>query len=117
MNPQKIVLTLGYLSLILLAVYFVTGLLKIGGEGLSKLGYPNNFIREGFSDKDKEKRLEKFDKNIDKVLKNKQKELDKLDEEIDIDEYSEKIEELQGIEKEIFWLGNFCWYIIGNNFA
>ena len=48
------VLYLGYAALILIAIYFTYGILKISGEGLSILGYENNFIREGFSDKQKE---------------------------------------------------------------
>lgn len=96
------VLYLGYFALVLIGIYFTFGFLKISGEGLASLGYENNYIIEGMTDKTQEKRLEKFDKNIDKVLKKRQKDLDKLDEEIDIDEYKEKLEELQGIEKEIF---------------
>ena len=96
------VLYLGYFALVLIGIYFTFGFLKISGEGLARLGYENNYIIEGMSDKNQEKRLEKFDKNIDKVLKKRQKDLDKLNEEIDIDEYKEKLEELQGIEKEIF---------------
>jgi hypothetical protein len=102
MDKKKMVLYLGYFALVLIGIYFVFGFLKISGEGLARLGYENNYIIEGMSDKNQEKRLEKFDKNIDKVLKKRQKDLDKLDEEIDIDEYKEKLEELQGIEKEIF---------------
>ena len=48
------VLYLGYCALILIAIYFTYGILKISGEGLASLGYENNFIREGFSDKQKE---------------------------------------------------------------
>ena len=102
MDKEKMVLYLGYFALILIGIYFTFGFLKISGEGLASLGYENNYIIEGMTDKKQEKRLEKFDKNIDKVLKKRQKELDNLNEEIDIDEYKEKLEELQGIEKEIF---------------
>ena len=96
------VLYLGYFALVLIGIYFTFGFLKISGEGLASLGYENNYIIEGMTDKEQEKRLEKFDKNIDKVLKNRQKELDKLEEDIDTEEYKGKLEELQGIEKEIF---------------
>jgi len=102
MDKKKMVLYLGYFALVLIGIYFTFGFLKISGEGLARLGYENNYIIEGMSDKKQEKRLEKFDKNIDKVLKKRQKDLDNLNEEIDIDEYKEKLEELQGIEKEIF---------------
>ena len=102
MNKEKMVLYLGYAALVLIGIYFTFGFLKISGEGLASLGYENNYIIEGMTDKDQEKRMKTFDKNIDKALKNKQKELDKLEEEIDIADYKEKLEELQGIEKEIF---------------
>jgi len=102
MDKKKMVLYLGYFALVLIGIYFTFGFLKISGEGLARLGYENNYIIEGMTDKKQEKRLEKFDKNIDKVLKKRQKDLDNLNEEIDIDEYKEKLEELQGIEKEIF---------------
>lgn len=54
MDKEKMVLYLGYCALILIAIYFTYGILKISGEGLASLGYENNFIREGFSDKQKE---------------------------------------------------------------
>tara|TARA_B110000208_G_scaffold64234_1_gene83363 strand:+ start:677 stop:1123 length:447 start_codon:yes stop_codon:yes gene_type:complete len=101
MDKEKMVLYLGYFALVLIGIYFTFGFLKISGEGLASLGYENNYIIEGMTDKNQEKRLENFDKNIDKFLKKRQKDLDKLNEEIDIDEYKEKLEELQGIEKEI----------------
>ena len=48
------VLYLGYAALVLIGLYFIFGILQISGEGLAKLGYPNNFIREGFSDTEQE---------------------------------------------------------------
>ena len=52
MKTNQIISTLGCLTLIILAIYFVTGLLKIGGDGLSTLGskYDLNMI-EGFANK------------------------------------------------------------------
>ena len=69
MNPQKIVLTLGYLSLILLAVYFLTGLLKIGGEGLAKLGYTETFIEGMTNEERQEQKMERLSKSLDKTIK------------------------------------------------
>ena len=94
------VLYLGYFSLILIGIYFTFGFLKISGEGLASLGYENNYIIEGMTDKAKEKLSKTFGKNIDKRIKNQQKKLDDLD--IDIDDYKEKLEELKKIEKELF---------------
>ena len=110
------VLYLGYFALVLIGIYFVFGFLKISGEGLASMGYENNYIIEGMTDKDQEKILEKFDKNIDKVLKKRQKDLDKLNEEIDIGEYKEKLEELQRIEKEIFKKTFYSILVKGKNF-
>ena len=78
-----------------LGLYFTVGILKISGEGLAKLGYPNNFIREGFS----EKTEEVFQKKIDKILKQRES-FEKMDEGMreqinginDMDGYSELID-------------------------
>ena len=89
------VLYLGYAALVLIALYFTVGILKISGEGLAKLGYPNNFIREGFS----EKTEEVFQKKIDKILKQRES-FEKMDEGMreqinginDMDGYSELVD-------------------------
>ena len=89
------VLYLGYFALILIGIYFTFGFLKISGEGLASLGYENNFIQEGFSDKD----LDKKEKKIKKLLKNKEfleTQISKNEEQIDaindIPEYQEMLE-------------------------
>ena len=95
MKKETMVLYLGYAALALIGLYFTVGILKISGEGLAKLGYPNNFIREGFS----EKAEEVFQKKIDKILKQREA-LEKMDEAAreqinginDIDGYSELID-------------------------
>ena len=89
------VLYLGYAALALIGLYFTVGILKISGEGLAKLGYPNNFIREGFS----EKTEEVFQKKIDKIIKQRES-FEKMDEGMreqinginDMDGYSELID-------------------------
>jgi len=95
MKKEKMVLYLGYAALALIGLYFTVGILKISGEGLAKLGYPNNFIREGFS----EKTEEIFQKKIDKILKQRET-FEKMDEGMreqinginDMDGYSELID-------------------------
>ena len=95
MKKEKMVLYLGYAALALIGLYFTVGILKISGEGLAKLGYPNNFIREGFS----EKTEEVFQKKIDKILKQRES-FEKMDEGMreqinginDMDGYSELID-------------------------
>ena len=65
MQTNKIISTLGCLALLLLAIYFVYGLLKIGGEGLGSLGFPEKVV-EGMSDRAREKYLERLDNEIEK---------------------------------------------------
>ena len=77
MNKEKMVLYLGYAALVLIGLYFTVGILKISGEGLAKLGYPNNFIREGFSDKQKEEKL-KYIKRGNEQMKGAEKWMDKF---------------------------------------
>ena len=89
------VLYLGYAALVLIGLYFTFGILKISGEGLAKLGYPNNFIREGFSEKEEEI----FQKKVDKILKQRDA-FEKMDEGLqkrinsinDMDGYDELID-------------------------
>ena len=90
------VLYLGYCALILIAIYFTYGILKISGEGLASLGYENNFIREGFSDKQKES-SEKQIKSLLSMLKDRtgktvEDRQEKIDAINDIPEYEELIE-------------------------
>ena len=95
MNKEKMVLYLGYAALVLIGLYFTFGILKISGEGLAKLGYPNNFIREGFSEKEEEI----FQKKVDKILKQRDA-FEKMDEGLqkrinsinDMDGYDELID-------------------------
>lgn len=69
MKSKDIVYTLGYIALFCIALYFVFGLLKISGQGLSSMGLEGDII-EGMSDKKKEKALDKLDKIIEKKKKN-----------------------------------------------
>ena len=89
------VLYLGYAALALIGLYFTVGILKISGEGLAKLGYPNNFIREGFSDKEKGEK-EKNIKRGNEQMKGAEKWLDKLKDQLntvnDMSEYEEMID-------------------------
>ena len=64
MNKETMVLYLGYAALVLIGLYFTVGILKISGEGLAKLGYPNNFIREGFSENEEKRYTKQIEKKI-----------------------------------------------------
>ena len=89
------VLYLGYCALILIAIYFTYGILKISGEGLASLGYENNFIREGFSDKQKESTEKKLKdqyngaKSLNKMIEDGKEKLNAIN---DMPEYEELIE-------------------------
>ena len=95
MNKETMVLYLGYAALVLIGLYFTVGILKISGEGLAKLGYPNNFIREGFSDKQKEEKL-KYIKRGNEQMKGAEKWMDKLKDQLntvnDMPEYEQMID-------------------------
>jgi hypothetical protein len=96
------VMYLGYLAIILLGIYFTVGFLKISGEGLASLGYNNPMI-EGMTDKDQACTIqENFEKNINKAIEAKQKALDKLNLEMEDGDYTDKLQELQSIDKELF---------------
>lgn len=90
------VLYLGYCALILIAIYFTYGILKVSGEGLASLGYENNFIREGFSDKQKESSekqikslLSMLKDRTGKTVEDRQQKIDTIN---DIPEYEELVE-------------------------
>ena len=72
MKSKDIVYTLGYSALFCIALYFVFGILKISGQGLSSIGLGGDII-EGMSEKKTEKALNK----LDKIIEKKEKELEK----------------------------------------
>ena len=84
MQKKQIVLYLGYSALILLAIYFASGLLKIGGEGLAAAGYSEESLKEGFIEgmTDEEKQ-EKKNERLQKKLEEQVEENAKMDEAID----------------------------------
>jgi hypothetical protein len=112
MDKKSMVMYLGYLAIILLGIYFTVGFLRIGGEGLASLGYSS--IIEGMTDEESSERQrlasekyacsmqDKFEKNINKTIETKQKALDKLNLEMEDGDYTDKLQELQSIDKEIF---------------
>ena len=89
------VLYLGYCALILIAIYFTYGILKVSGEGLASLGYENNFIREGFSDKQKESTAKNLkdqynqSKSLNKIIEDGKEKINAIN---DMPEYEELIE-------------------------
>ena len=84
MNTNQIISTLGCLTLIILSIYFVTGLLKIDGDGLSTLGskYDLNMI-EGFDNKNV------TIKNTQNLIKDIKRRLTTAEETFDVDDYDD----------------------------
>ena len=84
MSPERIVKTLGYLTLALIAVYVLFGMLEIGGKGLSQIVTSNKLV-EGLEDR-----------QLDRLADKLQKQLDNYD---DLSErYGDQDEELDQIE-------------------
>ena len=64
MSPERIVKTLGYLTLALIAVYVLFGMLEIGGKGLSQIVTSNKLV-EGLEDRQLDRLAEKLQKQLD----------------------------------------------------
>ena len=84
MSPDRIVKTLGYLTLALIAVYVLFGMLEIGGKGLAEIVTSNKLI-EGLEDR-----------QLDRIADKLQKQLDAHDELSE--RYGDQDEELEQIE-------------------
>ena len=97
MESKQLVYTLGYIALFCIALYFVFGLLKLSGHGLSSIGFEIDTM-EGMSNRE----IEKAEKNIDKLIKSRKKDLGAIEEKIDLDEFSDKINDLIDTEKDLF---------------
>ena len=84
MTPDRIVKTLGYLTLALIAVYVLFGMLEIGGKGLAEIVTSNKLV-EGLEDR-----------QLDRIADKLQKQLDNHDELSE--RYGDQDEELEQIE-------------------
>ena len=84
MSPDRIVKTLGYLTLALIAVYVLFGMLEIGGKGLAEIVTSNKLV-EGLEDR-----------QLDRIADKLQKQLDAHDELSE--RYGDQDEELEQIE-------------------
>ena len=72
MKSKQIVYTLGYITLFCIALYFVFGLLKLSGQGLSSMGFDGNIV-EGMDNKRQAKldeKLEKFKEMMEEMKEN-----------------------------------------------
>ena len=99
MKSEDIVKTLGYLTLVLIAVYVLFGMLEIGGKGLAS-AMKNNII-EGMEDKQLDRLAEKLQKKLDiydDLSERFADQDDNLDQIEDLPEYKDMLE----IQKEAF---------------
>jgi hypothetical protein len=64
MSPERIIKTLGYLTLALIAVYVLFGMLEISGKGLSQIVTSNKLV-EGLEDRQLDRLAEKLQKQLD----------------------------------------------------
>ena len=85
MSPDRIVKTLGYLTLALIAVYVLFGMLEIGGKGLAEIVKSNKLV-EGLEDR-----------QLDRIADKLQKQLDAKADELS-ERYGDQDEELEQIE-------------------
>lgn len=94
MSPERIVKTLGYLTLALIAVYVLFGMLEIGGKGLSQIVTSNKLI-EGLEDKQLDRIADKLQKQLDnhdevsERFGDQDEELDQIE---DLPEYKDMLE-------------------------
>ena len=98
MSPDRIVKTLGYLTLALIAVYVLFGMLEIGGKGLAEIVRSNKLI-EGLEDRQLDRIADKLQKrldNHDELSERYGDQDDELDQIEDLPEFKDMIE----IQKE-----------------
>ena len=66
MKSQQIATTLGYAALVIVALYFVFGILKLSGQGLASMGFDGNTV-EGFKPAELDKSAEVLEKEVEKA--------------------------------------------------
>ena len=100
MKSKQIVLTLGYIAIFCVALYFVFGLLQISGRGLTgMIGGP---MIEGFKPAEFDKSSDTLEKQINKMKQEKgTKDMLNFDNISEFDEYKDKILEYTKIQREI----------------
>ena len=111
MKSSEIITYLGYAALIIIVIYFVTGILKISGEGLQNVLVGP--IIEGMSDDEKAKRrqkhVEKMEKNFEQTNKNWKKIVEQFKEHLTEAMDNDEIEGFEDIKNHI---KNLTHYIV-----
>jgi hypothetical protein len=93
MKSEDILKTLGYLTLVVIAIYVLFGMLEIGGKGLASIGEKK--IMEGLEDRELDRISKKLQKKIDSFDNLSERfgdEDDDLDQVEDLPEYKDMIE-------------------------
>ena len=100
MKSKQIVLTLGYIAIFCVALYFVFGILQISGRGLT--GMVGGPMIEGFKPAEFDKSSDTLEKQINKMKQEKgTKDMLNFDNISEFDEYKDKILEYTKIQREI----------------
>ena len=103
MKSSEIITYLGYAALIIIVIYFVTGILKISGEGLQRVLVGP--IIEGMSDDEKAKRrqkhVEKMEKNFEETNKKWAKIVEQFKEHLTETMDNDEIEGFEDTKKHI----------------
>ena len=100
MKSKQIVLTLGYIAIFCVALYFVFGILQISGRGLTgMIGGP---MIEGFKPVEFDKSSDTLEKQINKMKQEKgTKDILNFDNISEFNEYKDKILEYTKIQREL----------------
>lgn len=93
MKSEDILKTLGYLTLVVIAIYVLFGMLEIGGKGLASIG--NKSIMEGLEDRQLDRLADSLQKKLDaedELSERYGDQDDELDQVEDLPEYKDMIE-------------------------
>ena len=96
MNSEQIIKTLGYLTLILIAVYVLFGMLDMGGKGLTLMAKSNKIV-EGMDDRKLDRIAEKLGKKLESIedMEERYEDLDAdLDDVEDLPEFKDLLDNL-----------------------
>ena len=111
MKSNEIITYLGYGALIILVIYFVTGLLKISGEGLQKVLVGP--LIEGMSSDEKMKKRQQYMDRMEKNYKQTNKNWEKV-----VNDYKETLkeqmdnDEIEGFEETKKHIKNLTHYMV-----
>ena len=111
MKSSEIITYLGYAALIIIVIYFVTGILKISGEGLQNVLVGP--LIEGMSTDEKIKRRQQYMDKMEKNYEQTNKNWDKI-----VGDYKERLkeqmdnDEIEGFEKTKNNIKNLTNYMV-----